>query len=132
MSLNNQKCMTQATLINLHPNEYSQEFQYYPFPVKIHRCVESSNTLNDLSTKVCVPSKIEYLNLSAINIITGINESKILAKHYHANVNVNLMGEENEIQINGGITIKVDVSVKNVAHVKKVYVWNLCSLKNRK
>ena len=91
--LSNQKCMTQATLINLHPNEYSQEFQYYPFPVKIHRCVESSNTLNDLSTKVCVPSKIEDLNLSAINIITGINESKILAKHYHANVNVNLMGK---------------------------------------
>ena len=93
VSLNNQKCMTQATLINLHPNEYSQEFQYYPFPIKIHRCVESSNTLNDLSTKVCVPSKIEYLNLSAINIITGINESKILAKHYHGNVNVNLMGK---------------------------------------
>ena len=91
--MNNQKCMTQATLINLHPNEYSQEFQYYPFPVKIHRCVESSNTLNDLSTKVCVPSKIEDLNLSAINIITGINESKILAKHYHGNVNVNLMGK---------------------------------------
>ena len=30
-SLSNQKCMTQPTLINLHPNEYSQEFYYYPF-----------------------------------------------------------------------------------------------------
>ena len=29
-SLSNQKCMTQPTLINLHPNEYSQEFYYYP------------------------------------------------------------------------------------------------------
>ena len=29
--LSNQKCMNQATLINLHPNEYSQEFHYYPF-----------------------------------------------------------------------------------------------------
>ena len=26
--LRNQKCITQLTLINLHPNEYSQEFQY--------------------------------------------------------------------------------------------------------
>ena len=26
ISLGNQKCMTQSTLINLHPNEYSQEF----------------------------------------------------------------------------------------------------------
>ena len=26
VSLSNRKCMTQPTLINLHPNEYSQEF----------------------------------------------------------------------------------------------------------
>ena len=46
--LNNQKCMTQPTLINLHPNEYSQEFHYYPFVVKLDGCVGSCNTLNDL------------------------------------------------------------------------------------
>ena len=28
--------------------------------------------------------------------------------------------EENVIQINGGITINVDVSVKNVMHAKKI------------
>ena len=38
---------------------------------------------------------------------------------YHANVNVNLM-EENVIQINGGIMINVDVSVKNIMYVKKI------------
>ena len=38
---------------------------------------------------------------------------------YHANVNVDLM-EENVTQINGGITINVDVNVKNVMYVKKV------------
>ena len=26
VSLSNHKCMTQSTLINLHPNEYSQNF----------------------------------------------------------------------------------------------------------
>ena len=31
--------------------------------------------------------------------------------------------EENEIQINGGIIVNVDVSVKNIMYVKK-YVWN--------
>ena len=30
----NQKCMIQPTLINLHPNENSQEFHHYPFAVK--------------------------------------------------------------------------------------------------
>ena len=35
------------------------------------------------------------------------------------NVNVNLMGEI-VIQINGGIMVNVDVSVKNVMYVKKI------------
>ena len=81
VSLSNQKCMTQPTLINLHLNEYSQEFHYYPFAVKLDRCAGSCNTSNDLSNKVCVPNKTEDLNLSAFNMITGINESKTLTKH---------------------------------------------------
>ena len=51
VSLSNQKCMTQPALINLHPNEYSQEFHYYTFAVKLDRCAGSSDTLNDLSSK---------------------------------------------------------------------------------
>ena len=73
--------MTQPTLINLYPYEYSQEFHYYPFSVKLDRCVGSCNALNDLSNKVCVPNKTEDLNLSVFNMITGINESKTLTKH---------------------------------------------------
>ena len=71
--------MIQPTLISLHPNEYSQEFHYYP--VKLDRCVESYNTLNDLSDKVCIPNKTEDSDLSMFNMITGINELKTLAKH---------------------------------------------------
>ena len=81
VSLSNQKCMIQPTLINLHPNEYSQEFYYHSFSVKLDRCAGSCNTLNDLSNKVCVPNKTEDLNLSVFNIITGTNESKTLTKH---------------------------------------------------
>ena len=39
--LKNQKGMNQPTLINLRPNEYSQEFHYYPFAVKLDRYVGS-------------------------------------------------------------------------------------------
>ena len=77
----NQKCMIQPTLINLHPNEYNQDIFYYPFSVKLDRCVGSCNALNDLSNKVCVPNKTGDLNLSVFNMITGINESKTFAKH---------------------------------------------------
>ena len=49
------------------------------------------------------------------------------------NVNVNLI-KENEIEMNGGITINVDVSVKNIIYVKKNYIWNpsTCICENRK
>ena len=57
LSLNNQRCMIQPTLINLHPNEYSLELHYHPFTVKFDRCVGSRDTLNDLSNKICVPNK---------------------------------------------------------------------------
>ena len=78
--VSNQKCITQPTLISLHPNEYSQEFHYSPFAVKLDRCVGRCNTLNDLSNKVCVPSKTEDLNLSVFIMVSRINELKTITK----------------------------------------------------
>ena len=71
----------QPILINLHSNEYSQEFHYCPFAVKLGRCIGSCNTLNYFSNRVCVPNETEDLNLNVFNMITGINESKTLTKH---------------------------------------------------
>ena len=80
--LSNQKYMIiEPILINSHPNKYSEKFHYYPFSVKLDRCVGVCNTLNDWSNKVCVPNKTEDLDLSVFNMITGINEAKALKKH---------------------------------------------------
>ena len=49
-------------MINLHSNEYSQEFHCYPFAVKLDRCAGSCNTLN------------EVLNRIVFKMITGKNE----------------------------------------------------------
>ena len=81
VSLSNQKCEIQLILINLYPNEYSQELHYYAFWVKLDRCVGSCNTLKDLFNKVCVANKTGDLNIHVFNKITGINESKILKKN---------------------------------------------------
>ena len=94
--------MTQPAPINLHPNEHSQEFHYYPFAVK-----------------VCVPDKTEDLNLSVFNMITRINELKTLTKHISCECKCKFDGRNcnpdqwwnNE---------NVDVSVKNVMYVKKI------------
>ena len=69
VSISNQKRMTQPTLINLHPNEYSQELHHYPFGVKLDSCLGNCNTPNELFNKVCVPNKTEDLNLRVFNMI---------------------------------------------------------------
>ena len=65
--------MIQPTYINLHLNQYSQEFHYYLFAVKLDRCAGNCNTLNDLSNKLFVPNKTEDLNLNVFNMVAGIN-----------------------------------------------------------
>ena len=81
ISLRDQNCEIQPTLINLHPNEYSQGFRYYSLSVNVDTRLGSCNTLTDLSNKVCIPNKTKDLNLSVFNKITGINELKTLTKH---------------------------------------------------
>ena len=99
VSLSDQKCEIQRTFINLNPDEYSQEWHYYPLAVKLDKSVGNCNTLIDLSSKVWVPNKTEDLNIHVFNMITEI-----------------------EIQIKSGITINVDasVSIENIIYVKKI------------
>ena len=112
--------MIQTNLINLHPNEYRQEFYYYPSELKLNRCVETCNTLNYLSNEVFVPKKSEELRKIVFNRRIGTNQlKKLISKHIYANVNVHFR-EENVIHISGGLTINVDVIVKNVMYVKKI------------
>ena len=133
VSISNPKCEIQPTFINLHPNEYSQEFHYYPFTVELYKCVGSCNTLIVLSNKVCVPNKSEDLYLNVFNIITGINKSKTLTKHVPCECKCKF-DQKNVIQINVETTINVNVSVKNILYVKKDYIWNpsTCIFKNGK
>ena len=71
--LSNQK--SKSTLINLHPNQYSQELHYYPIAVKLKNSFVSCNTLNDLCNNVWISNKTHVFNM-----ITGKNKSKILTK----------------------------------------------------
>ena len=78
--------------------------------VNLDRYVKSCNTLNHLSNNYAEDktNKTEDLNLSISKIIAEINESKTLTKRISCNAN---FMEENVIQINGAITINVDLSL---------------------
>ena len=62
----------QPTLINLHPKEYSQELHYYPFVVKLDRCVDEVIII--LMTYLIKHFNFKDFNLGAYNMITEINE----------------------------------------------------------
>ena len=79
--LSNQKCMTQPSLINLHPTEYSREFHYYSFAVKSDRCVEILLMTYLVNYVFQINLKDKDLNRSVFNMITAINETKTLTKH---------------------------------------------------
>ena len=121
--LSNQKRMTQPILINLHSNEYSQEFHYYPFAVKLDRCVGSFNILNDLSNKVCVPNKIEDLNLGVLSMIKGINESKTLTKYVSLECKCKFDGRKcNLDQWWNNDECRCECKKRQVC--EKYYIWN--------
>ena len=121
MPLSNQKCDIQPSPSNLHPNEYNQELHYYPLLVKLDKYAGSGNTLNDLSNRVFIPNETDYSNIQVFKINTRKNESKILTKDRLCQFKCRF-DEKNAILMNGGITINVSVSVRNIIYLKKLYL----------
>ena len=58
------------------------------------------------------------------NIITDINQSKILTKHISCESKCKFDGK-NITQVNAGITINLNVIVKNIMHVKKKMILGI-------
>ena len=51
--------MIRPTLIDLNP----VEFNYYQFMISLDKCNESCNAVDDLSTKISVPSETKDINV---------------------------------------------------------------------
>ena len=70
VSLSNQKCTNQPTLIRLHPNEYT-------FAVNLDKLVQSCNTLNDL----CFDGILRSVHKSEFKLYIASNTS-LLSLHW--------------------------------------------------
>ena len=53
----------------------SIELKYYPFMTTLDKCSGSCNLVNDLSTKICDPTKTNNINVKAFNILKRTNET---------------------------------------------------------
>ena len=68
MSLNNEPCMIRPTLIDLN----AIELNYFPFMISLDKCKGSWNAVDDLSTKISVPSETNDVNVKVFNMIKRI------------------------------------------------------------
>ena len=50
------------------------KFKYYPFMIILDKCNGSCNTISEISGRICIPDKIENVNLNVFNFITRIKE----------------------------------------------------------
>ena len=85
MSLNNKPCMVRPTLIDLK----DVEIKYYPFSISLEWCNRSCNSVNDLSVRICRPSKTKGVNVKVFSMITNRNESNTL-KSFNSNQKKNI------------------------------------------
>ena len=59
--------MITPTLIYLNP----VEFNHYPFIISLDKCNGICNAVDDLSTKIRVPSKTKYVNVKDFFMIAS-------------------------------------------------------------
>ena len=77
MSVKNEPFMTRPVLFDINPFI----FTYYPFMISLDECNRScNNAIDDLSAKVCVPSKTTDINFKIFNMITRMNKTKAFVK----------------------------------------------------
>ena len=68
----NEPCMVRPTLIN------PVELNNILLNISLDKCNAIFNAVDDLSTKLCLPSKTKDVHLKVFNLITRINEAKTL------------------------------------------------------
>ena len=93
--------MIRPTLIDLNP----AELNYYPFMISLGKCNWSCNAVDELSKKICVPSKTKDENVKIFNMITRIYQAKTMVKHISCN-----------------FKYKFNLSAKNIIRAKRIIV----------
>ena len=72
ISMNNRKCRARARIIDVNNNEPV----FYPYSIKVNKCSESCNNMNNPYAKLCVPDIIKNINVKVFNLMSRINETR--------------------------------------------------------
>ena len=77
ISMKNEECKVRPEIVNINTNNPI----FYPFSIKVNKCNDSCNNINDPYARVCVPDTTKNLNVKVFNMISGINETRHIKWH---------------------------------------------------
>ena len=60
VSVINQRCMSRPKIIDLNKNEPV----FYPYSIKVNKCIGDCNNIKDPMAKLCVPDIVRDMNVS--------------------------------------------------------------------
>ena len=72
--MKNQECKIRPKVININSNNPI----CYPFSIKINKCSDNCNNINNPYAKICVPDVIKDLNVKVFKLISRTNENRFI------------------------------------------------------
>ena len=64
-------------LLNVNSNEPF----FYPYSIKVNKCNDNCNKINDPYAKLCVPDVVKNLKIKVFNLISMTNETGHIKWH---------------------------------------------------
>ena len=77
MSTIYQKCMSRPKIIDVNANEPV----FYPYSIRINKCIGSCNNINDPFAKLCILDVVKNINVKVFNLMSRINEMRGIVCH---------------------------------------------------
>ena len=63
VSMNNQKCKVRSKIVDINSNNLTS----YPFSIKVNKCSDNCNNINDPFANICVPDNVKAVNVRVFN-----------------------------------------------------------------
>ena len=75
--MNSQECKTRPQVININGDEPV----FFPFSIETSKCSGSSNNINYLYAKICIPDVVKNLNVKVLSLMSRTNGTSYLEWH---------------------------------------------------
>ena len=121
-SLNNQECKIRPKTISAN----NKVPIFYPYKIKINRCVGSCNTIGDPYGKACFANDIENIGIKVFNLLSQNNETINIEKHKSCECKCKLNKDaRNNKQIWNNDTCQCECKNINTREVcDSGFIWN--------